>query len=163
MVKSLEERREIVNNILFGQPMMLMTKPIKNVKNKIICGAVTGYEIELSNLSYRGIWISTLESVRLMVDGREIHAESLIFKLGDATYPVYTLENHTEIFWGLETDASIVVNQIGGLAKGKHQISIEITKRPDFGHSFGEGTEGYSQAPEFNNPETIRDSIEVEV
>ena len=51
MTKTLDERMAIVKDILFGQPGMLMTKPLKEgtLKNKCIEGCCTGYTFEVDN------------------------------------------------------------------------------------------------------------------
>jgi len=163
MDKSLEERVEIVNSIIFNQVMMLMTKPIKYVKNKMVGDACIGIRIGINNLSYRGIWMSTLEDIKISVDGKEISRGKMYFKLDGNTYPVSALEAHTEIFWGIESEAEVIIYEAGGLAAGKHIVEVEIFKRPDFGHSFGEGTEGYKDAFEFNHPDDIKDSLEITI
>ena len=50
----------------------LMTDDIVHkgsLENKVICGCRTGYKFKMNNLSYRGVWISTLENISLKVDG----------------------------------------------------------------------------------------------
>lgn len=158
-MKSYEERTAIINDILFGQAPMLMTKPIKagTLKNKTIGDACTGFTFQIDNLSYRGIWVSTLEGIKVTVDGQEMPQSSLMLCLNGVKYPIYDLESHTEIFWGARDICEISVNMIGGLSKGEHKIGIEILKRADFGHSYGEGEDGYADAHEFHTPQKMAD------
>lgn len=161
MKKNLEERMNIVKKILFGEPTMLMTKPIKkgSVKNKDICGCCTGFTLDIDNLSYRGTWISTIEGINLYVDGEEIPENVILICINGMKIPVANCSGHTEVFWDPQATCSLSVNKIGGLTPGEHKISIEIIRRPDFGHSYGENYEGYNDAYEFLNPEHIKDEI----
>lgn len=161
MEKNLEERLNIVKKILFGEPMMLMTKPIKRgtVKNKEICGGCTGFTLDIDNLSYRGTWISTIEEISLTVDGEKIPDDDILVCIHGMKIPAANLGGHTEVFWDPQTECTFSVNKIGGLAPGEHTIGIEIVRRPDFGHSYGECQEGYNEAYEFLNPEHIKDEL----
>ena len=158
-MRSYEERKAIIHNILFNQVQMLMTKPLKagTLKNKVIGDACTGFTFQIDNLSYRGIWLSTLEGIKVIVDGREIPQSDLMLCLKGVKYPICDLESHTEIFWGARDICEISVNMIGGLSKGEHVVGIEILKRADFGHSYGEGKDGYENALEFHTPQKITD------
>ena len=73
-------------------------------------------------------------------------------------YPIDALVRHSEIFWGTADACEISVNKIGGLAPGQHKLEVEILKRQDFGHSFGEAEEGYEEAEELKTPELIKDT-----
>lgn len=157
-MKSMEERMEAAKKILFGKAILLITKPIKSLENRVVEGCCTGYQIGIDNLSYRGVWVSTIEDIQLVVDGKEVEKEKIYLSLAGKLYPAYTLQGHTEVFWGIEDEAYLWINQPGGLAKGEHSVEVAITKRQDFGHSYGEGTDGYDTATEFTCPEIIRDS-----
>lgn len=165
MTKSLDERMAIAQNILFGQPMALMTKPLKagTLKNKDIGGCCTGYTFEVDNLSYRGIWVSTLEDLKLTVDGEPVPEEDLMVCLKGMKFPICDLGSHTEVFWGATDTCVVNVNKIGGLTKGTHKLVLEIHKRADFGHSYGEAEEGYADAHEFQTPDIIIDEAVFEI
>lgn len=163
MLKTTEERMKIVNQILFGSGGMRIIRPLAGVENRMTGGACTGYRIKINNLSYRGAWLSTIEDVRLTVNGEDVDRDNISVELNGVLYPVDSLEGHTAVFWGLEDDCFLSVNKVGGLAAGKHMIEVAIVKRRDFGHSYGEGEEGYDQAIEFLNPGTLTDKEEFEI
>lgn len=165
MEKTIDERMAIVKSIIFDQPGMLMTKPLKErtLMNKSIGQCCTGFTFEIDNLSYRGIWISTLEGINLKVDGVDVPQEDIMLCLKGMKFPICDLSGHTEVFWGARDKCVINVNKVGGLSKGKHEIEIEILKRADFGHSYGEAEEGYENATEFHNPEVIKDKAVYEI
>lgn len=161
MGKTLEERVNAVKAILFDGPMALMTKPVKrgSIKNKDICGCCTGFTLGIDNLSYRGTWISTIEGINLTVDGVLIPEETIQVCIKGMKIPVASLGGHTEVFWDPKDECILSVNQIGGLTPGEHTLSIEIIRRPDFGHSYGDNLDGYSEASEFLNPAHIKDEL----
>ena len=149
----------IARNLIFDQPAALMTKPLKagTLKNKSVEGCCTGYTFEIDNLSYRGIWISTLEGIALTVDKTPVAEENIMVCLKGMKFPICDLGGHTEVFWGATDTCVINVNKIGGLCPGEHTLAIEIHKRADFGHSYGEAEEGYENAHEFLTPDVITD------
>ncbi len=159
MTKSIQERLDIVNNTFkFG---MLMTKPLKagTLKNRTIGDSCTGYTFQIDNLSYRGIWVSTIEDIQLVVDGETVSKRDMLFCIKGMKIPIDDLGGHSEVFWGGRDEGLLSVNKVGGLAPGEHTVEIEIIKRQDFGHSYGEGAEGYEDAKEFLNPSVIKDKI----
>lgn len=138
-----------------GHGMMMSNDIIRegSLKNKVICGSRTGYMFRLNNLSYRGVWISTLENIRLVVDGEEVSHNDMSIRLRDFLCNVDETGNNTDVFWAAKDECWVIVNRIGGLSAGEHTLEIEVAKRSDFGHSFGEAEEGYAEnALEFQHP-----------
>ena len=156
-MKSLEERRAIAEPLM--NRGMTMTSPLKpgTCKNRVIGGSCTGYEFQIDTLSYRGIWISTIEDITLTVDGEEVPKSHMLFFCNGISYSIDDMVTHTENFWGCLDAGILRVYKVGGLAKGDHTFEITIKKRADFGHSYGEGTQGYENATEFHNAATIHD------
>ena len=131
-----------------------------SLKNKVICGCRTGYKFRLNNMSYRGVWISTLENISLKVDGEEVSHNDMSIQLRDFLCNVDETGNNTDIFWAAKDACWVIVNKVGGLAPGEHTLEIEIAKRNDFGHSFGEAEEGYAEnALEFQHPAVGKQKI----
>ncbi|MCQ2558281.1 MAG: DUF6379 domain-containing protein [Oscillospiraceae bacterium] len=158
-MKTIEERLAVVNSIL-GASDMLMTKPLKagTCHNRVIEGCCTSYEFQIDNLSYRGIWISTIEDIQLTVDGEETPKSNLQFFCNGVGYSIADMVTHTENFWGARDAGIVRVYKVGGLSKGDHEFKIVIKKRADFGHAYGEGVQGYDGAFEFHTPMVIEDS-----
>jgi len=163
---TVEEKMIKIQKLLEGSAAIgRFNNPIKegSLTNRNICGVTTGYTFGLNNLSYRGIWLSTFEDIKIMVDGSEVLQENVVLSIKDMKIPVRDLSGHSEVFWGAEDVCGLIVYQIGGLAAGKHKIVIDLKRRNDFGHTVGNGTQGYEEAQEFLNPLHIRDEAELEV
>ena len=149
---TLEERLKKAREIL-EQPMIMGNPagPIKagSLQNHTVCGVTTGYTFQLNNLSYRGIWLSTFEDIRIAVDGKEVPQEYIVMELKGMKLPIRDLGGHSEMFWGAEDVCSLLVYQIGGLPAGKHRIAMDFVRRNDFGHTVGNGTDGYEEPRNF--------------
>ncbi len=160
-MRSNEERRAVIASVL-GESTLLMTKPLKpgTCHNRVIEGCCTSYEFQIDNLSYRGIWISTIEDIELCVDGEIIPKSNMQFFCNGVGYTIADMVTHTENFWGARDAGILRVYKVGGLSKGTHSFRIVIKKRADFGHAYGEGTQGYEDAFEFHTPLVIEDSCE---
>ncbi len=164
MEKSIEERKKVVEAILnkggfFGASALVED----SLENRVIEGVTTGYSIRLGNLSYRGVWLSTVEDIELTVDGEKIPHDHIMVELNGNKYSICDLVNQTETFWGAKDSCRVIVYQVGGLAKGPHKIDVVVLKRSDFGHSYGEGTEGYEEAVEFHTPQRMTESMTMEI
>lgn len=157
-MKSIEERRAIVEPLLVST--MVQTKPMKpgTCKNRIIDGCCVSYEFQIDNLSYRGIWISTIEDIILKVDGEEVPKSNMLFFINGIGYPIADMVYHSENFWNCVDTATLRVYRVGGLPKGDHTFDLTIKKRMDFGHSYGDGLDGYESATEFHTADTIHDT-----
>ena len=158
-MKTIAERRAIVMPIL-TENNLLMTKPLKpgTCRNRVIEGCCTSYEFQIDNLSYRGIWISTIEDIELTVDGEAIPKSNMQFFCNGIGYSIPDMVTHTENFWGALDAGVLRVYKVGGLGKGDHTFEIVIKKRADFGHAYGEAEQGYDGAFEFHTPQVITDS-----
>ena len=157
-MKTLEARRAIVEPLLHST--MVQTKPMKpgTCKNRVIDGCCTSYEFQIDNLSYRGVWISTIEDISLRVDGKDIPKSNMMFFCNGIGYSIPNMVTHTENFWNCLDTAVLRVYQVGGLSSGDHTFELTIKKRMDFGHSYGDGLNGYDTAIEFHTPEIIHDT-----
>lgn len=163
---TIQERMEIARQLL-EKPSAIgrFISPIQegSLQNHCVCGVVTGYEFTLNNLSYRGIWLSTFEDIQITLDGERVPQDQVVLCLKGMKIPPRDLPGHSEVFWGATDVCQILVYQIGGLSQGTHKVEIDLVRRNDFGHTVGNGEEGYAEALEFLNPMKIHDEAEMEV
>ncbi len=163
MAKTIEEKIAAIDAATdFGGFMGSDLVREGSLKNKVICGARTGYMFRLNNLSYRGVWLSTLENIDVWMDGEKVPHCDMSFKLRDFSCQVDETGNNTDIFWAAKDECWVIVNKVGGLKPGEHTLEVEIAKRNDFGHSYGEGSdvEGYkARALEFQHPDVAKQTL----
>lgn len=164
MEKTMEERRKMVEEELNKNFFLMKQVLVKDsLENRLVKGVATGYSLQLANLSYRGVWLSTIEGIELTVDGEVVPHDHILVELNGNKYSICDLVNQTETFWGAKDACRIIVYRVGGLAKGPHKVKIVVLKRSDFGHSYGEGTEGYEEAAEFHMPLKMSESMMMEI
>ncbi len=165
MEKTLEERMRIVNEIFASDVSFGTGKCVVegSIINRDASGIITGWEMQLENLSYRGVWLSTIEGMTVKVDGVEVPHDHMMIELKGIKYPLSVLEGHSEVFWDAKAVCKAVIYCIGGLSEGTHRLEVEVLKRGDFGHSYGEGVQGYEDAKEFHTPEVYSSDIEVTI
>jgi hypothetical protein len=156
-MKSIEERLAVVKST--SSYNRVFTKPLKpgTCKNRVIEKSCTGYTFQIDNLSYRGIWVSTLEDIELTVDGVKVPKSDMLFKVHGLNIPIEEMVHHSYVFWWAKDQAIVSVNRVGGLPKGDHKFELIIKKRQDFGHSYDDGPGAYDRAVEFHKPQTIID------
>jgi hypothetical protein len=116
-----------------------------SLKNRRIGNACTGYSVGIDSLSYRGVWVSTIEDIVLKVDGEVVPKDDILFCVNNKRFLIANLKTLSEEFWYALDPGVITVNKVGGLAPGEHEIEITLSKRADFGHSY----ENYKDAKEF--------------
>ena len=116
-----------------------------SLKNRYIGDACTGYSVSLDSLSYRGVWVSTIEDIVLKVDGQVVRKDDMLFCVNNKRFLIANLKWLSEEFWYALDLAVITVNKVGGLVPGEHEVEITLSKRADFGHSY----EAYKDAKEF--------------
>jgi hypothetical protein len=156
-MKSIEERKKIVLPLL--DVKRVFTKPLKQgtCRNRVIENSCAGYQLQIDNLEYRGIWVSTLEDIELTVDDKPVSKSDMLFKVHGMNIPIDELIHHSYVFWWAEDPGIISVNKVGGLSKGEHTFKIVIKKRKDFGHSYDDGPGAYDRAVEFHELAVITD------
>ncbi len=155
---TIQERLEMVDQCLNKASGLVLRDPLKpgTLRNKVFGGACTGYRFQLNNLSYRGVWLSTIEFFQLTVDGERVPSSDIRICLDHFSCTPENLCNNTDVFWGCMDKCYVDVNRVGGLAPGEHTFVLELKKRLDFGHSYGEGTENYEDAVDLMNPTYVR-------
>ena len=106
-----------------------------SLKNRVIGDSCTGYSVKIKCLSYRSIWVSTIEDITLKVDGVEVPKSNILLCVNNKKFLVSQLTQLFAEYWYAIEDGEIIVNQIGGLSKGEHEIDITIMRHNDFGYS----------------------------
>ena len=79
---------------------------------------VSGYELGIRLPYYRGLGLSMVESIDLIVDGTPVPAESLTLTVHGNSYAVTDLATVFDDRWEMGEIATLRVAQPGGLAPG---------------------------------------------
>jgi len=95
--------------------------------NVVIDGEVTGFQLNIRSLYYRGIWVSQLRPATVVVDGTSYSGDQVTWTIAGATYSQDELGEQGDKHWGLLEPATLTITCPGGLAQGVHDIEVVYT------------------------------------
>ncbi|MFC9351820.1 DUF6379 domain-containing protein [Arthrobacter sp. NPDC057013] len=74
---------------------------------------------------YRSLWLSSVSTLKLVVDGEEIPTEDLSLELGGIRYPLPDLPEQSETLWFLQEHPLLIARRNNPVSLGdRHQISV---------------------------------------
>lgn len=89
-----------------------------------------GYEFQIRLNWYRSLPLSSVEKVRLILDGQPVDPYEIIFGINDHEYQLDELADLYEEIWFVQDSAILTVKQPGKVAIGEpHTIEVEIALR----------------------------------
>ncbi|MDQ7879395.1 DUF6379 domain-containing protein [Microbacterium sp. QXD-8] len=84
-----------------------------------------GLALKLTIPWYRSLWLSSVSSLRLTVDGTEIPVEDLAFELGSTRYVISELPERSETLWFLQQHPLLVARLDQPVVLGEqHEVEI---------------------------------------
>lgn len=84
-----------------------------------------GFALALTIPWYRSLWLSSVSSLRLMVDGQEVPSEELSLELGGVRYALADLPAQSDTLWYLQEHPLLIVPRDTPLSLGeRHQIQL---------------------------------------
>lgn len=110
-------------------------------ENRIEDGKVTGFNIRMRIPYYRGVPLSLVKDIKVIVDGEEYSRDKIRFTAGGETFTLDEMKTVTRHRWGFGEKAIISVIKPGGLAPGKHRVEagaiIRVTYMPNADYTGG--------------------------
>ncbi|CAJ1226436.1 DUF6379 domain-containing protein [Lactiplantibacillus xiangfangensis] len=88
-------------------------------------GTVTGFQVRVRLVYYRGIWLSQIRPGSVFVDGEEYKPDQIKWKFGNKVYSVDELSQTGDIMWNLLEPATLFVVKPGGLSMGYHDVKVD--------------------------------------
>ncbi|MEX1377759.1 MAG: DUF6379 domain-containing protein [Eubacteriales bacterium] len=99
-------------------------KPV--VKDK----KVEGYSLKTYITYYRGIPLSMIHNINIIVDGKEIPKEDIRFSTDEEEwFTLKEMETVTAYKWEYGQEATVFFEYPGGLPKGSHEVTFEVAVR----------------------------------
>lgn len=94
-------------------------------------GKVVGFQIKTLIPYYRGIPLSMVHDIQIEVDGKLIDQTMIRFSPNDGRdwFTLSEMETVALIKWEYGQPGTISIQQDGGLAVGKHQVSLTVAIR----------------------------------
>src|ERR1700742_3960586 len=78
---------------------------------------------------YRSLPLSTLDEIRLKIDGEAISSEKISFRLNGHIYPFQELKHLYEVTWFVLDAADLFVTLTNPLADAPHKIAVTLFVR----------------------------------
>jgi hypothetical protein len=97
--------------------------------NVIKDGKIIGYQLKTRIAYYRGVPLSMVDKIELVVDDVLVLSDKIHFTVGDETFTLKEMETVTSTKWEFGQQATIFVDQPGGLKRGEHKIFLSQTTR----------------------------------
>lgn len=108
---------------------VIMTRGFKNVVDS---GAIGGYQINIRIPYYRGIMLSLVHYLELMVDGQEVPHLQMHIIVSGRKLTIAQMWEADDVHWDYGTPATLVVTQPGGLQPGMHTVQVGIVIRKSY-------------------------------
>jgi hypothetical protein len=95
-------------------------------------GKITGFEFEMKIQYYRGITLSILRNIEVVVDGKSYPRESIRFTVNGETFTQEEMRTVISNRWLFGQYGRVTVLTDGGLTKGRHHITCTQTIAPSY-------------------------------
>lgn len=112
--------------------------PDQTLENLFVEDVCYGYAVALRYPSYRGTFISCIESLELTVDGVPVPEQDIRFRLHDKEYLISQMKELFKEHWFVLDTAHLVVMQFGGIHAGRHQVAVRMVHRIPYTGYFGQ-------------------------
>ena len=112
--------------------------PDQELVNKVVEDICYGYSVAIRYPSYRGTFISCIESLELEVDGIKIPAGDIRFNLNNKEYLLPQLKELFKEHWFVLDTAHLIVMNNNGLAVGEHDVKVKLVHRIPYTGYFGQ-------------------------
>jgi hypothetical protein len=104
----------------------------KGFKNTVVDGNTVGFQFDFKIQYYRGVTLSIIRNIEVMVDEEEFAREDICFSIRGEKFTLEEMRTVIDYRWLFGEWATITVRKEGGLAKGKHHIKSIQTIAPSY-------------------------------
>jgi sugar phosphate isomerase/epimerase len=104
----------------------LLQRGFRNVPND---ADAAGFQLLVKSNYYRGVPLSLIEDVEVIVDGVRFDRGAIGFRVGERTYQLNEMEQVGDVHWPWLDPAAVVVDRPGGLTPGVHDVLVVVKLR----------------------------------
>jgi hypothetical protein len=98
-------------------------------RNVVSAGEVVGFQLRTRLPYYRGLGLSMVEDIAILIDGQPIPREALSLTVHGNTYALSEMETEYVDRWEFGEEAVLIARFPGGLAAGLHKVDLTHTLR----------------------------------
>lgn len=102
----------------------IQSRGFKNVESN---GKITGFQVNIRSLYYRGLWLSQIRPATVTVDGETYSGDQITWTIDGVTFTQTEMAELGDVHWGLLEPATLTVAKEGGLKTGSHEIEVNYT------------------------------------
>lgn len=99
------------------------------LQNVVENGETTGFALQIRIPYYRGVPLSMVEDLKVVVDGTEYTGDAIRFTVSGGTFSLAEMPTVTFFRWEFGEKATVSVKKTGGLPSGEHQVEVYILLR----------------------------------
>lgn len=96
----------------------------RGFRNTKIEEEITGFQFDIRLMYYRGVWLSQLRPIQVIVDGEEISQDQIIWEIEGEKYTHTEMAHLGDIQWNVLSPATIYVKKENGLTSGYHELEV---------------------------------------
>ncbi|WP_285115602.1 DUF6379 domain-containing protein [Leifsonia sp. fls2-241-R2A-40a] len=111
------------------EEQLIQTAGFRNVGPK---DARTGFQLRVRSPYYRGLWANLIEKPTVTVDGEQFDGERIRWTLPAGEFSLAELGESPDARWPLGHAAVLTVPHEGGLARGIHDVTLELRLRMSY-------------------------------
>ena len=114
---------------------------VHDFKNVIQNGQTTGFQVNIRINYYRGVYLSQVDTLKLIIDGEEFPVDKMTFSVPEhgpnipsnrRTYTFAELAKATTARWFFGDYATLTVSKPGGLKPGLHTVQLGLFIRNSY-------------------------------
>ncbi len=100
------------------------------LNKKSLAVTANGLSLALTVPWYRSLWVSSVTSINVWIDGAEVAQDKISFRLNDQSWPMSEVPNQWETLWFMQ-DRAYLDMDLGkpGVAGEDHEITIHVEMR----------------------------------
>jgi hypothetical protein len=104
----------------------LLQRGFKNVTEN---GQAAGFQVMIKTAYYRGVVLSLIEDLELIVDGEQFGSDRMQFTVAGRTFTFAEMAKTTDVWWPWLEPAVVTVRKPGGLKPAVHDVQAVVKLR----------------------------------
>ena len=96
----------------------------RGFRNTYQDGHPDGFQLKIRSLYYRGLWLSQIRSMFLIVDEEVYSKDQINWQIDGRVYTLDEMLGEGDVHWGVTRPAVLLVKKPGGLQNGTHHVKF---------------------------------------
>jgi hypothetical protein len=103
-------------------------------KNVLENGRITGFQLKVQNMNYRGVPLSLVQGIEVTVDGEVFKEDQIRCTVRGRTYTLAEMEKigDNQSRWPWLEPVTLTVSKAGGLKQGVHSVKVRMGIRVSY-------------------------------